>query len=94
VFINIDFLLWATLTIYLFYLLITLISIFIDEILYKNYDSSKELMVLVLMAVIEPIVYHPICVYASLKGYWHFFNQKEQSWGVMTRKGFASSKKI
>lgn len=92
-FINMNFLLWATLAIYLFYLLITLVSIFIDEVLYKNYDSSKELMILVLMAIIEPIVYHPICVYASLKGYWHFFNQKEQSWGVMTRKGFATSKK-
>jgi len=93
-FINLEFLLWATFAIYLFYLLITLISIFIDEILYKNYDNAKELMVLVFMAIIEPIVYHPICVYASIKGYWHFFKQKEQSWGVMTRKGFTTSKKI
>jgi cellulose synthase/poly-beta-1,6-N-acetylglucosamine synthase-like glycosyltransferase len=92
--INVAYLLWATLAIYLFYLLITLTSIFIDEILYKNYDNAKELMVLVFMAIIEPLVYHPICVYASIQGYWHFFNQKEQSWGVMTRKGFATSKKI
>lgn len=92
-FINLDFLLWASLAIYLFYLIITLISIYIDEILYKNYANAKELVVLVLMAIIEPFVYHPICVYSSLKGYWYFFKQTEQSWGVMTRKGFATSKK-
>lgn len=90
---NIEFFLWATLTVYLFYLITTLISILIDEILYRSYASAKELRTLILMAVIEPIVYHPLCVYASLKGYWNFFRQKEQSWGVMTRKGFENSKK-
>lgn len=92
--VNLEFLLWATLAVYLFYLFITLISILIDEILYRSYANAKELMTVITMAIIEPIVYHPICVYASLKGYWHFFRQKEQKWGVMTRKGFENSKKI
>jgi hypothetical protein len=43
------------------------------------------------MVFIEPFVFHPINVYASIKGYWHFLRQKEQSWGVQTRQGFNTS---
>jgi hypothetical protein len=46
------------------------------------------------MAIIEPFVYHPLNVYASLKGYWFFFRQTEQKWGVMIRKGFATTEKV
>jgi hypothetical protein len=45
------------------------------------------------MAIIEPFVYHPFNVFASLKGYWNFYRQKEQKWGVMVRKGFQTDTK-
>lgn len=75
--------------VYLFYLIITFISILLDDVIYKNYANTKEIITLVLMAIIEPFCYHPVNVYASLKGYYHFFRQKEQSWGNMQRQGFA-----
>ncbi len=86
--IDFQYLLIISLLVYLFYLSITIISILIDEILYKSYANYKELLTLIGMAAIEPFVYHPITVYASLKGYWYFFTKKEQKWGVMVRKGF------
>ncbi|WP_246074189.1 glycosyltransferase family 2 protein [Flavobacterium daemonense] len=86
--IDFQYLLIISLLVYLFYLSITIISILIDEILYKSYANYKELLTLISMAIIEPFVYHPITVYASLKGYWYFFTKKEQKWGVMVRKGF------
>jgi cellulose synthase/poly-beta-1,6-N-acetylglucosamine synthase-like glycosyltransferase len=85
--------LYLTLTIYLFYLIITFISILLDDIIYKNYANTKEIIILVLMAIIEPFCYHPVNVYASLKGYYHFFRQKEQSWGNMQRQGFNTTPK-
>ncbi|RKR08431.1 cellulose synthase/poly-beta-1,6-N-acetylglucosamine synthase-like glycosyltransferase [Flavobacterium sp. 90] len=91
--INFQFLFLISFLVYLFYLSITIISILIDEILYKSYASYKELITLIGMAIIEPFVYHPITIYASLKGYWHFFRKKEQKWGVMVRKGFESPAK-
>ena len=91
--INTKFLLLVSLVVYVFYVLITLISILIDDWLYKSYANYKELAVLILMALIEPFVYHPINVYASLKGYWNFFRQNEQKWGVMVRKGFGTIQK-
>lgn len=81
-------------SVYIFYILITLISILIDDLLYKSYANYKELIVLILMVMIEPFVYHPLSVYASLKGYWFFFRQKEQKWGVMVRKGFTTTQKV
>ncbi|SMO44425.1 hypothetical protein SAMN06265349_101896 [Flavobacterium resistens] len=86
--INFQFLLIVSLLIYLFYLSITIISILIDETLYRTYSNYKELLTLIGMAAIEPFVYHPVTVYAALKGYWYFFGKKEQKWGVMVRKGF------
>lgn len=85
--------LYLTAAVYLFYLIITLFSILLDEIIYKNYANTKEIIILALMAAIEPFCYHPITVYASLKGYYHFFSQKEQNWGNMQRKGFNSPQK-
>jgi cellulose synthase/poly-beta-1,6-N-acetylglucosamine synthase-like glycosyltransferase len=90
---NVEFLIVVSAFVYIFYLLITLISILIDDHLYKNYASYKELLILIVMAIIEPFVYHPFNVFASLKGYWNFYRQKEQKWGVMVRKGFQTDTK-
>lgn len=90
---NVQFLLLMSLFVYLFYLLITIISILIDDTLYKSYYGYKDLITLIGMAIIEPFVYHPFNVYASLRGYWNFMMQSEQKWGVMVRRGFQSTKK-
>jgi cellulose synthase/poly-beta-1,6-N-acetylglucosamine synthase-like glycosyltransferase len=82
-----------TLVVYLFYLTITLLSVLWDEWFYGHYSSWKELGQLILKAMIEPIVYHPFSLYASLRGYWDFFLNKEQKWGNMQRQGFSTSKK-
>lgn len=86
--VNVDFLLWMTLAIYLFFQTITLISILIDEFLFKNYSSLREILILITMSMVEPIIYHPVNTYAYLKGYWLFFRRKELKWGEMKRQGF------
>lgn len=91
--INYEIFLYVTLAVYLFYLNLTIISILLDDILYKHYTSVKEILILILTAIIEPIFYHPVNVYASIKGYYHFFRQKEQAWGNMQRQGFNVEKK-
>jgi cellulose synthase/poly-beta-1,6-N-acetylglucosamine synthase-like glycosyltransferase len=86
--------LYLSLMVYLFYLIITFISILLDDVIYKNYANTREIIALVFMAIIEPFCYHPVNVYASLKGYYHFFRQKEQSWGNMQRQGFNTTPKV
>jgi cellulose synthase/poly-beta-1,6-N-acetylglucosamine synthase-like glycosyltransferase len=89
--INYNFLFIASTFVYLFYITITLISVFLDQLIYKHYTGIKEVVILIAMIFIEPVVFHPINVFASIKGYWNFFRQKEQSWGVQVRQGFNKS---
>ncbi|MBZ9627166.1 glycosyltransferase [Psychroflexus sp. CAK1W] len=92
--INLYFLLYSTLAIFLFFQSITLISILIDEFLFKNYNNLKEILILISISMVEPIVYHPINTFAYLKGYWLFISKKELKWGEMTRKGFNTNHQI
>lgn len=89
--INIPFLVIISVAVYCFYILITLSSIFLDQMIHKQYSNLKEVAKLIVMVFIEPFIYHPINIYASLKGYLHFFLQKEKKWGVMSRKGFKTA---
>ena len=86
-----NYFLIITLFVYLFYVFIGLTSILIDQVLYKHYSTLKEIIKLILLVFIEPIIYHPITIYTSLKGYWQFVANKELAWGVMTRQGFLNS---
>lgn len=90
---NIGYFFKVTGIVYLFYLLVTFLSVLWDEWFYGHYASWKELMNLIIKAVIEPIVYHPFSLYASIKGYVHFFTNKEAKWGNMQRQGFLTNKK-
>ncbi len=89
--INYDFLVIISVFVYLFYTTITLISIYLDQLIHKQYSSIKEIATLILMVFLEPFLYHPINVYASLKGYSHFLVNKEKKWGTMTRQGFTNA---
>ncbi|TRX40792.1 glycosyltransferase family 2 protein [Flavobacterium restrictum] len=91
--INFPFLLVASGFVYLFYITITLISVLLDQLIYKHYSGIKEIIILIAMVFIEPLVFHPINVFASIKGYFHFLRQKEQHWGVMVRQGFNNVQK-
>lgn len=90
---NVGYFFKVTGIVYLFYLLVTFLSVLWDEWFYGHYASWKELMHLILKAMIEPIVYHPFSLYASIKGYFHFFTNKEAKWGNMQRQGFLTTKK-
>lgn len=86
--VQVEALLLVTATIYLFYTSITLLSVLADQIFFKHYSSLKEMLSLVITVFLEPILYHPLNVFASINGYYHFFINKKKKWGVMTRKGF------
>lgn len=86
--INYEFLFLVTVFVYLFYITITIVSIYLDQLLHKQYANFKELTTLIIMVFLEPILYHPFNVYASIKGYWNFIRNREMVWGTMTRQGF------
>jgi hypothetical protein len=78
---------------YTFALMISSIVIIWDQMTFKYYNTTREVLTLFLTAFIEPIIYHPLIMFFSLKGYFSFITSQELAWGTMTRKGFDNDDK-
>ena len=66
----------------------SLMTISYDLEVKKLYQNYSEYLKLVLFSSLEAIIYHPLIVFFSLKGYWEFLTRRNFSWGSMTRQGF------
>lgn len=77
---------------YAFALLISTITIFIEEITFQRYTRKMDVFKLFLTALIEPIFYHPRILWWSLTGTWDKVMGTSKGWGAMTRKGFVQEK--
>lgn len=57
---------------------------------YNMYRRRTDMMKLLLTALTEPFIFHPFVVWAAIKGYVDIL-RKKNSWGEMTRQGFAQA---
>lgn len=88
---NIDFFVAITVTIYLFTLMFSFYAILWDTYSYHQYTHPKDILRLVLCAILEPFVFHPIGVFSALKGNYKKLFNIQSGWGSMTRKGFGKT---
>ena len=58
---------------------------------YNQYKRKNEMRKLLLTAFTEPFYFHPFVVFSAIKGYVDYL-RKRNSWGEMTRQGFATKK--
>ena len=77
---------------YLFAVVYSWWALIFEEFTFACYTRKRDVIRLGLLALIEPIFYHPLNVWFSLRGNFHYFIGNV-SWGKMDRKGFASQKK-
>lgn len=77
---------------YSFAIMISSVVIIWDQMTFKYYNTTREVLTLFITAFIEPILYHPMIMFFSLKGYFSFITSRELTWGTMTRQGFESEK--
>lgn len=75
-------------TVYTFYIGLSFFAVFLDRQIGINYRKRNTRMGIALMAFIEPLLYHPIILYSSLRGYFDEVIGKKKKWGEMARKGF------
>jgi poly-beta-1,6-N-acetyl-D-glucosamine synthase len=75
--------------VYAFAILVSVLSIYVQELSYGRYEQRRDIWKLLLTVLIEPFVYHPRTVYWSLKGNYDWMRGKNVGWGNMTRAGFA-----
>lgn len=66
----------------------SLIAISYDISVKKQY-KLKEYFRLIFFSSFEAVLYHPLIVIFSLRGYWQFLTQENFEWGAMTRQGFS-----
>lgn len=72
---------------YIFAVMFSVLAIYVEESTFKRYQSFKDLRKLLFIALLEPFIFHPVTVYAAIKGNWEKIKGKG-GWGDMTRKGF------
>ncbi|MDO5608813.1 MAG: glycosyltransferase [Capnocytophaga sp.] len=72
---------------YLFAVMISVLVVVWDNITFKYYKSTMEVVRLISVSVLEPFVYHPMIVFFAVRGYFKFLTSKELAWGTMTRRG-------
>lgn len=65
-------------------------TLVLEEIQLRRFPKARELAILAVIAVAENFGYRQLSNIWRLQGWWQFM-RKQQGWGAMTRKGFATA---
>ncbi len=80
---------WIVLgAIYFFAVMLSQFVVFYDYLLGGSYTKSRSYLSLLIAAMFEPVTYHPIITFCSLRGYLNYIFKTKASWGAMTRKRY------
>ncbi len=73
---------------YSYSVMITTLAILWDQMTFRYYKTWREVLFLCSTTLFESILYHPLIVIFSLRGYFYFLTGKKHTWGNMQRQGF------
>jgi cellulose synthase/poly-beta-1,6-N-acetylglucosamine synthase-like glycosyltransferase len=90
--INWPYALLLLLFVYTYSVMITTIAILWDQLSFRYYKSWREVLYLCMTPFLEFLLYHPLIVVYSLRGYYYFLTGKKSTWGNMQRQGFGKKK--
>ena len=76
------------LLVYSFSVMYSWLAILMEETTFREYDKTTYLLRLILIAMVEPLFYHPITVYAAIQGNIDKFIRRKKTWGSQQRVGF------
>ena len=82
----------AFLGLYIFAQLLTTVIVSYDLYVGTSFKRKRDYLWFALASMLEPLFYHPINVFFSLRGYWKHIWGTQMVWGNMTRKGVQSAK--
>lgn len=86
---NVKFFVAITSMIYLYSIMFSFYAILWEVYSYNEYNKVKDILILMGCALIEPFVFHPIVVFAAVRGNYKKLFKIQSGWGTITRKGFA-----
>ncbi len=88
---NIEFFIAITLMVYAFSIMFSLYAILWDVYSYNQYTRTKDILILVFCALIEPLTFHPLVVWSAIRGNYKKLFKIKSGWGSQVRKGFAKT---
>jgi len=74
-------------SIYVFSVLFSIVAILTEELSFHQYRKPGDGWKLLFTALLEPFFFHPVVVYAAIKGNYDYYMIKDKHWGKMVRKG-------
>jgi len=83
----------AFLGLYIFAQLLTTIIVSFDLYVGTAFKRKREYLWFALASMLEPLIYHPMNVFFSLRGYWKHIWGTQMVWGNMTRRGVQGAAK-
>lgn len=75
----------------LFGVMLSVLSLMLEELSYASYPRWRDLLRMSLYAVLENVGYRQLTLWWRVKGMWSFLRGQKQ-WGAMVRKGFTAPK--
>jgi len=92
--INIQIFLILLLFVFSFSLFFSSFAVYYETLIFNRYKGYKFLFSVLLIALAELLIYHPLNVYFALLGnYIYFIKKDKKGWGKMTRTAFDTTKK-
>ncbi len=88
---NWDFFIAITLVVYSFSIMFSFYAIVWEVYCYNQYKKARDILLLMFCAIIEPLVFHPLIVWAAVKGNSRKLFKMNTGWGTQVRKGFAKA---
>ena len=76
--------------VYSFAMMFSLFSIFFEEATYNAYKKKNDILKMIVLAMLEPLIYHPLIVLWAIKGNISYL-RGEKNWGKMERTGFSNN---
>jgi cellulose synthase/poly-beta-1,6-N-acetylglucosamine synthase-like glycosyltransferase len=74
-----------------FGILYSIFAILMEVLTYNQYNKTSDILRLTLTAILEPFIFHPFVVWSAIRGNIDLL-RKKNSWGEMSRQGFAGKK--
>ncbi|NAS13197.1 glycosyltransferase family 2 protein [Poritiphilus flavus] len=88
---NWDFFIALTFAVYTFSIMFSFYAILWEVYSYNQYKKTKDILTLMLFALIEPFVFHPIISFSAIRGNYKKLFRINSGWGAIGRKGFSKA---
>jgi cellulose synthase/poly-beta-1,6-N-acetylglucosamine synthase-like glycosyltransferase len=88
---NMEFFIAITFMVYAFAIMFSFYAILWEVYTYNQYTRTKDILTLMLFALVEPFIFHPIVTFAAIKGNYRKLFRIKSGWGTLSRKGFSKA---